>query len=132
MWGTFFLMRIAIVALALVFFGCTDIFDLLKAGQQYDLKTVDGQPLPWSSAAGGFIASGSVKLDDDTLAERSEFTNTGSWTVTGRYQLKRGMLIIDYGMIRLAGPAERVDTFVVSGDELVLSAGGLTRRYARP
>ncbi len=132
MWGTFSVMRTAIVVLALVLLSCTDVLDLLKAGQEYDLKTVDGQPLPWSSSAGGFIDRGSVKIDDDTLAERSEFTNTGDWTVTGRYQLKREMLIIDYGMIRLSGPAERVDTFLVSGDELVLRVGGMTRRYARP
>ena len=132
MWGTFSVMRTAIVVLALVLLSCTDVFDLLKAGQEYDLKTVDGQPLPWSSSAGGFIASGSIKIDDDTVAERSEFTNTGSWTVTGRYELKPEMLIIDYGRIVLGGPAERVDTFFVSGDELVLLVGGMTRRYARP
>jgi hypothetical protein len=124
-------MRRATVLAALIALACTDF---LQPGRTYDLVSVDGQPLPWSSpsGSGGFIASGSVKIDDDTLAERSENTNTGGWTRTGKYQVKAEMLIIDYGQIYLAGPSQRVDTFVVSGGKLELRADSLTRRYALP
>jgi len=138
-------MRTALAFTALAFLSaCTDVLDLVRAGQQYELRSINGQPVPWPSPSGngGYIGAGWVKIDDDSLAERHEQTDRSGWTLSGRYQFKLGMFIIDYGpgwQPGMFGPMQRVDTFRVSGDELVLREGAFTapndsmvRRYARP
>jgi hypothetical protein len=137
-------MRIAVVFTAFALLSCTDALGPLRDGQPYNLRTINGQSLPWTSpvGSGGYIAGGWVKIDNGSLAERHEETNTSSWTSTGTYKLTIGMLIIDYGtgwQLGGLGPLQRADTFRVSGNELVLREGAfiapndsMVRRYARP
>ncbi|PYO95882.1 MAG: hypothetical protein DMD62_00355 [Gemmatimonadetes bacterium] len=111
--------------------GCSN---QLAPDHQWDLISIDGQPLPWSSPTGnGGILSGSVKIDNDSIAERSELTNTGGWTVSGPYTVTVEMLIIDYRAFQPGGlgPGEGADTLLLSDGGLVLRVGGITRRYAR-
>src|SRR6266566_4641340 len=130
---------LAFTALALLS-ACTDVLDLVRAGQQYELRSINGQPVPWPSPSGngGYIGAGWVKIDDDSLAERHEQTDRSEWTLSGRYQFKLGMFIIDYGpgwQPGMFGPMQRVDTFRVSGDELVLREGAIhraQRQYGAP
>ena len=143
--------RVAFVA-ALVLLSCNDAFGPLTDGAPYALRAVNGEPLPWSAATvtpTSRIASGRVRIIDDTLAERFERTElvdsagtvvaAGEWGRVGAYKLRLGMLIITYEAWPFGPPPPTppVDTFYVSGKGLLLRETGfiapldsLVRYYA--
>lgn len=134
---------LAVAATAIV--SCSDPLGPLVDGRPYALTRINGQQVPWRSPGGGSITDGWIKLDNDTLAERHEElangSSTGAWTLSGRYTLRFGTLIIDYRPAWQPGfgPLHPVDTLFVSGNGLVLREinyvaplDSVVRYYARP
>jgi hypothetical protein len=130
---------LAVAAIAIV--SCSDPLGPLIDGKPYALVRINGQPVPWTSPLGGSITDGSIKLDNDSLAERQEGFTNGGWTFSGKYTLRFDRLIVDYrpGWQPGWGPLHPVDTFLVSGNGLVLRETGflapvdsMVRYYARP
>ena len=135
---------LAVAAIAIV--SCSNPFGPLFDGKPYALTRINDQQVPWTSPSGGSITGGWIKLDNDTLAERHEelangSSSTGAWTVSGRYILRFGTLIIDYrpGWHAGFGPLHPVDTFSVSGNGVILREtnylaplDSMVRYFARP
>ena len=142
--------RVAFVA-ALALLSCSDALGPLTDGTPYALRAINGDSLPWSRPVlrpTSRIASGYVKLIDDSRAERHERTElidssgavvgAGEWGRSGSYRLAFGMLIITYGDWPFGtAPTRPVDTFHVSGKGLLLRETGflapidtLVRYYA--
>jgi hypothetical protein len=150
-------MRSLAVILVVAALSCGSPLGPLIDGQPYQLARINGEPLPWTSPISGGvpITEGWIKLIDNKTAQRHERAENGAsvsdWTVSGRYTLRFGVLIIDY---RQPGPlppslnmgptspvanVNAVDTFYVSGNGLVLRERGyiapldsMVRYYVRP
>jgi hypothetical protein len=133
---------LALMSFLLVLASCGNPFGPLFDGKPYALARINGDPVPWTSPLGGTIIEGSIKLDNDSIAERHEGFGGASWTYGGKFTLKMGRLIIDYGpgwQLGSLGPMHRVDTLYLSGNGLVLRETGfippldsVVRYYARP
>ena len=140
-----FAVTIALLLCAVAFLSCDDPLGPLVDGTPYALTRINGEPVPWTSPFGGTTTEGWIKIVDDTTAHRYEaYTNggaSGSWMMAGRYTLRFGRLVIDYGSNWNAGygPLHHVDTFFVSGNGVIMRETGfiapldtLVRYYARP
>jgi hypothetical protein len=141
-------MRIFAAVLLVAALSCSSPLGPLVDGKPYALTTINGEPLPWTSPLGSQpIAVGWIKLLSTHVAERHEEIGTvdggtyATWTYTGHYTLRFGVLIVDYRPIGPGGggPLHPVDTFYVSGNGLVMRETGyiapldsIVRYYARP
>ncbi len=134
-------MHTALIILSATAVGfCGDPLGPLLRGTRYDLRSINGRSLPWSTGPGFQILEGWIKVDNDSIAERYEKTASvviADWTKPGRYTLRDRVLIIDYrpGWCTCApGPSYPVDTFYVSGNGLVrrelYSPDSIVRYYA--
>jgi hypothetical protein len=139
--GVLFLVTTLIALLASA--SCDDSLSPLVLGTPYILSRINGDSVPWYADANKRIIEGWVTLNNDTLAERHEastlVSGTTSWTVSGRYTARPGMLIVRYQRNPLEpGPLHAVDTFYVSGTGLTMREMGypapldsMVRYYAR-
>lgn len=123
------LLLVITVAAGVAFASCSDSLSPLVVGAPYILSRINGDSLPWYSDANNQIIEGWVTLNNDTLADRHEASAVGpgttSWTVSGRYTARRGILIVRYQRNPLEpGPLHAVDTFYVSGTGLTMREMG--------
>ncbi len=125
--------------------GNSEPLSPLRVGQHFDLRTVNGQALPWSPPGSAYqIVEGWIQIDSDTLAERHEKQEepgslTRNWTYGGRFTIHGDTLIMDYGPPCPScgpGPEMQADTFTVSARALrrreVSPPDSIVRYYALP
>jgi len=137
---------ILVAALALV--ACSDGLAPVTVGPPYLLRTVNGQPLPWSTPPGdssytpATITEGWVTLLDQTRAERHERIGRwvlapngvdslwigSEWTQTAAYERRSNRIILTYptGMFEWFVPPQPAETlYVTHSGGLMLRLTGL-------
>src|SRR6266545_3255101 len=145
-------MRPVIAAALFVLLACSDTIAPVTVGAPYQLRVVNGQPLPWSTPPSDSeyipmtITDGSVTFLDDSNAQREE--KTGRWVLTpsGDSQwlaydwmqiafYKRGVssIVLTYpGYIQgTIGPSHAAETLYVTRCGLMMLSSGETRPVSR-
>ena len=140
-------MRNVIAAALLALLACSDAVAPVTVGAPYQLRTVNGQPLPWSTPPSDSqyipmtITGGSVTFLDDANAQRLE--TAGRWVLTPSgdsqwlaydwmqiafYKRSVSSIVLTYpGYIQGAiGPSHAAETlYVTRGGALALRETGL-------
>lgn len=124
----------AAVVLALA--GCNEAIGGMAVGAPYELRTINGQPLPVPApgVAGApsqlpVITEGSVTFSSAGKVERQERTvssaATTGWTQSGTYVQQPGRVVISYD-----GPLAAAETLLVTGTgALTLVENGTVRVF---
>ena len=141
-------MRTTIVtAAALALLACSDALAPVTVGSPYLLRTVNGQPLPWSTPPADSqyipttITDGSVTFLSDSLAERHESFGrwvltpnldsiwlASEWTQVAFYKRGASTIVLTYPLFApgAIGPSHASETlYVTRGGGLLLRETGL-------
>jgi hypothetical protein len=132
---------------ALALLACSDALGPLNVAEPYLLRTINGQPVPWtlppadSQYIPGTITEGWITILNDSVAERHERFGRwvlnpngdsiplfGEWTQTGSYERPGGRIIVlsyHFYVPGSLGPLQPVDTlFITRQGGLILRETG--------
>lgn len=132
-------------ALAVVACG-SDALSPVTVGEPYQLRLVNGQPLPWSTPLSDSlfipttIVEGSVTFLSESMAQRHEEFGrwvilrpgdstwlAGVWTQIATYERGSGTIVLTYPLFApgAIGPSQAAETLYVTRGRLTLRQTGL-------